>query len=161
VWWSVWDPSGVRLANGGVFLRVSDAAAAFRTWEVVGASTSSVSSIGSMTLSGVRRAGGVLAFDVGDYFPEPMARVLVNGVEVHQGRISDGYQPFAIEDPAPDQVVTIQLQHLEDGVPAALTAMAVAPEQDRAVVVSGGDGSGRDVLFPPSSTAPNPAAGGR
>lgn len=153
VWWSVWDRSGTRLTIGTVFVRVADPRAAYRTWEITGAYTSSTSLLGSMNLGGVRRAGGVLAFDVGAYFAEPTARVLVNGVETHDGRLRDGFEQFVVEDPAPDQPVVVQLQHLEDGTPVAVTAMAVAPEQDR-LVGSGGAAIDTDVELPPSTTAP-------
>jgi hypothetical protein len=153
VWWSVRDRSGAQLTIGAVFVRVADPGALFRTWEVAGAFTSSTSSLGTLTLGGVRRAGGVLAFDVGAYFPDPTARVMVDGVEVHEGRIPGGSGPFAIEDPAPDRVVTIQLQHLEGGVPVAITAMAVAPERVTAVVVGGTNERG-GMPAPPGSTGP-------
>lgn len=154
VWWSVWDRSGTRLTIGTVFVRVTDPGAAYRTWEVVGAFTSAQSPVGSMNLGGVRRAGGVLAFDVGAYFSDPTARVLVNGVEAHDGRLRDGFEQFVVEDPAPDQPVVVQLQHLEDGTPVAVTAMAVAPGQDRFVVESRGAAVSTEIPFPPSSTAP-------
>lgn len=153
VWWSVWDRSGTRLTIGAVFVRVVDPGAAYRTWEVVGAFTSSQSALGSMSLGGVRRAGGVLAFDVGAYFPDRHAKVLVDGFEVHDGRIPNGLEPFAIEDPAPDQVVTIQVQHLKDGVPVSITAMAVAPEAQLLSERAGAGATG-DTPIPPTVTSP-------
>ena len=131
VWWSVSDRDGVMLADGAVFLRLVDPAAALPTWEVVGAYTA-----GKMGLNGVRRSGGTLAFTVGDYNVDPTAQVLVDGVEVHAGRVPDGTKAFALEDPAPGQVVTIRLLHVDNGWPTSVTEMAVAPEPDMPVILN-------------------------
>ena len=125
VWWSVQDEYGTRLTDGGVFLRRAFASTALPRWEIVGAYTA-----GSiMSLSGVRRGDGVLAFTVGDYFVEPVTRVLVNGVEAHDDPLPAGTKSFTLADPAPDQVVTVQVQHLDAGIPVSITAMAIAPEE--------------------------------
>jgi len=127
VWWTVRDEPdiGARpVAQGQVLLRDPDLDPVSRRWEIVGAFTSTDAGI-----TGVRRAEGVLSFGLYDYLDKPTVQVRAGGVPVFEGRLqNDGStQNVVVDDPAPGKVITIEVQHLVDGQPVSITAMALAP----------------------------------
>lgn len=139
LWWSVYDEDQVKLTMGAVFVRPDLVPG---KWVVVGAYTKH----SFVTLSGVRRAGGKVSFTVNDYLPDPKVQVGINGKVLERDELQLPSQTYVLEDPAPGQVITIEVQHLIDDAPASITAMALAPAG------GGSDGGGRDgtVTVPPT-----------
>lgn len=123
VWWSIRQQSDTRfpVTIGPVYMRRNEGG----LWVVVGAGTSN-----NMSLSGVRRAERGVWLTVGDYLENPYVQVRVGGEVVYEGELGDDYsQTFSPPDPAPGKVITIEVQHLEDGQPVSITAMALAPAE--------------------------------
>lgn len=125
VWWSVTRRADQReFAEGAVFVRAVDGEPPV----VVGAYTHH----GVMPLSGVRRGGGGISFDVVDYMEDPEVRVWLDGSAVFEGEMDQGDPSVqvSVDDPAPSEVVTILVQHVVDGQPVAIVAMALEPVAD-------------------------------
>lgn len=124
-WWSVWRGPGDGVTNGGLFLRRNDPVADNGQWTVVGAYTAS----GAVVLADVRRAEGLVSFVVMDNMPNPDVKVRVSGALVERKPKFDevGTADYVLPDPAPGEVIIIEMQHLVDGLPISVTAMALAP----------------------------------
>ena len=130
VWWSVRDKADTSfpVTIGPVYMRLTEDG----LWTVVAAGTQN-----NMSLSGVRRADGGVWLTVGDYLEKPYVRVRVDGNAVYEGELGDDYsQSLSPPDPAPEKVITIEVQHLVDGQPVSITAMALAPVMREAVIVN-------------------------
>lgn len=123
LWWSVRDEANFDavLSEGAVFLRrdVLDAT----QWVVVGAFTQSM-----VGLSGVRRADGRVSFTVNDYLQDPEVQVGLDGEVLSTDDLRRNItKTYTFPDPAPGEVITIEVQHVAGDLPQSITAMALAP----------------------------------
>lgn len=126
VWWSLWPRSATvdgqeiinqetgKVSNGAVYLRREPEG----LWTIVGAYTQS-----GISVTNIRRADGVVSFEAINDIRGASLKVRLDGTE----HFLEGNDPKPVfSDPAPDEVILLEVTAEAEGAQFAVTALALA-----------------------------------